>query len=165
MGAEIALQWCELEEVVEHHLRIGIPAQLHHDAHAIAIAFIADVGNTLELLVVHHLGNALDQRRLVGLVRQFGDDHRITIRPARGLDRLNRRHTTHGHRTATAQVGLTDARATQDLPTSWEVGPGDDPHQLFVIELRVLDESQQSINQFPQVVGGNIGGHAHRNSR
>ena len=43
VGAEVALQRRQLEQVVQHHLRIGIAAELHHDAHAVTIAFIADV--------------------------------------------------------------------------------------------------------------------------
>ncbi|CAI8152113.1 MAG: Uncharacterised protein [Synechococcus sp. CC9902] len=43
VSAEIALQRRQLEEVVQHHLWIGITAELHHDAHAVTIAFVPDV--------------------------------------------------------------------------------------------------------------------------
>ena len=85
VGAEVALQRRELEQVVQHHLRVGIPPQFNHDAHAVAIRFIADIGDTLQFLVIHQFGNALDQRRLVGLVGQLGDDHRIPVRAPLGL--------------------------------------------------------------------------------
>ena len=61
VGAEVVLQWGEFEQVVQHHLGVGVPAQFDHDAHAIAVAFIADVSDALELLVVDHLSNALNQ--------------------------------------------------------------------------------------------------------
>ena len=161
VGAEVALQGRELEQVVQHHLGVGVPTQLHHDAHAIAIALIADVGDAFEFLVVDHLGDALDQRRLVRLIRQLGDDHRIAIRTPRSLDRLDRRHPPHRHRATAREVGLLDAAAPEDLTAGGKVGPRNDPHQGVVIKLRVLDQGQQPIDQLAQVVRRDVGGHAH----
>ena len=139
MGAEIALERGELIEVVEHHLRISIAAQLHYDAHAIPIAFIANIGNTFQLLVVHHLGDAFDHRRLIGLVRQSRDDHRITIRTTGRLDRFDPSNPSHRHRAASGEIGLTNSAATQDLTAGGEVRPWDQGHQLLICDLRVAD--------------------------
>ena len=100
VGTEVALQRCELEQVVQHHLRVGIPTQLDNDPHAIAVAFVADVGNALQFLVVHHLSDAFNQRRFVGLIRQSRNNHGIPIRPTGGFDRFDLSHAAHRHRAA-----------------------------------------------------------------
>ena len=165
VGTEVALQRSELEQVVQHHLRVGVAAQLHNDPHAVAVALVADVGDALELLVVDQLSNALDQRRFVGLIRQLGDDHRIAIGPPRGLDRFDVGHAAHGHRAAAAQVGLADAFAPQDLTAGGEVRPGDQLDQLLIGDLRVRDQREQAINQFIEVVGRDVGRHPHGDAR
>ena len=68
-----------LEELVEHDLRLGAALQLDHDAHAVAVALIADVRDVVDDLVVDQFGDALDQVGLVDLVRNFGDDDRLAI--------------------------------------------------------------------------------------
>ena len=164
VGAEVVLKRGEFVEVVEHNLRVGITAQFDHDAHAIAVAFIADVGDAFELLVVDELSDALNQGRLVGLIRQLGDDHRIAIGAPFGLNRLDRRDTAHGDRTTAAGVGLADALAAQNLPTRREVRPRDDRHQLTLFDLGIGDQRQNTINQLPEVVGRDVGCHADSNA-
>ena len=97
VGAEVVLQRRELEQVVQHHLGVGITAQFDHDPHAIAVGFIADIRDPLQLLVVNQLGDPLNQRGLVGLEGQFGDDHRIAIGAALHLQRFNRGDAPHRH--------------------------------------------------------------------
>ena len=46
VGVKIILKRRKFKEIIEHNLRIGIPAQFDNNAHAIAVAFIADVGNS-----------------------------------------------------------------------------------------------------------------------
>ena len=164
VGAEIVLQGGEFEQVVQHHLGIGVATQLDHDPHAIAVAFIPDISNPLELLVIHQFGDPLDQGSLVGLVGKLGNDHRIAVRAPFGLDRFNRRHTAHGHRTTAGGVGLADAPAAQDLPAGGEIGTRDDRQQLLIADFRVGNQGQHAVDQFGQVVGRDVGGHTHRNA-
>ena len=53
--------------------------QIDDDAHAVAIRLVADVGDALDRLLAHELGDALDQPRLVDLVRDLGDDDRRAV--------------------------------------------------------------------------------------
>ena len=165
VGTEIALQWRELEQVVQHHLGIGIPAQFDDDPHAVAVGFVANVGNPLELLVVHQLGNALDQRGLVGLIGQLRDDHSVAIGAPLGLDRLNRGHAAHRDGTAAGFVHLPNPAPPQDLTAGGEVRSLDDGGQLTIADFGVGDQREQAINQLGEVVGRNVGGHAHRDPR
>ena len=68
--AEADLQLRVLVEVVEDDLGLLAALQFEDDAHAVAVALVADVGDAFELLLVHQRGGLLDQARLVHLVRE-----------------------------------------------------------------------------------------------
>ncbi len=102
MSAEIALQRRQLEQVVEHHLGISITSKLNDDAHSVAITLIANIRNSFQFFIIHHLCDALDQCRLIGLIRQLSNDHRVTIGATWRFNRLNLRHAAHGDRTTAA---------------------------------------------------------------
>ena len=164
VGAEVGLQGGELEQVVEHHLAIGIPPQLNDDAHPLPVTLVANIGNSLQLFFVHQFGNALNQGRLVHLVGKLGDDHRVPIRAAFGVQGLHRGNTPHGDGAPPTAIGLLDAATPQDLTTGGEIRTGNRLEQLLVAQLGITDEGIQTVNQFRQVVGGDIGGHAHGNA-
>ena len=82
VGAERGLQRREAVELVEDDVGIGVALQLDDDAVALAVAFVADVGDALDALVAHQLGHLLDHRRLVHLVGNLGDDDRLRGRRA-----------------------------------------------------------------------------------
>ena len=75
-----------LEEVVEDDLRFFAALDFDDDAHAVAVGFVAHVGDAFDLLVLHQFGDALDQARLVHLVGNFGDDDVLAVL-ADALDR------------------------------------------------------------------------------
>ena len=68
--AERLLQLGVLVEVVQHHLADFAALQLDDDAHAVAIRFVAQVGNAFDGLFANQVGDALEQPRLVQLVRE-----------------------------------------------------------------------------------------------
>ena len=90
--AEARLQRRVLVEVVENHLRHFAALQLDDDAHAFAIGFVAKVGDALDHFLAHQIGDALDQRLLVDLIRNLGDDDRDPVALLVGLDRRPRAH-------------------------------------------------------------------------
>ncbi len=66
-------------ELVQHDVGLGVALQLDDDAHAVAVALVAQIGDALDQLVAHGLGDALDQLRLVDLVGHLGEDDRVAI--------------------------------------------------------------------------------------
>ena len=68
------LQLGVLVEIVEDDLRNLAAAQLDHDAHAVAVGLVAKVGDALDGLLAHQLGDLLEQPGLVDLIRDLGDD-------------------------------------------------------------------------------------------
>ena len=79
MMPEPCLQVGLLVEVVEHDLGFLAALQLENDAHAAAVAFVADVADPLDLLLIDQVGGLLDQARLVHLERDFADDDRVAV--------------------------------------------------------------------------------------
>ena len=64
IGAERGLQRGEAIELVEHDVRHRIAPQFDHHAVAVAVGFVAQRGNALDLLVAHQFADALDQMAL-----------------------------------------------------------------------------------------------------
>ena len=48
-----------LEEVVQDDLRLFVALDLDDDAHAVAVAFVANVGDAVDFLVLDQLGDVL----------------------------------------------------------------------------------------------------------
>src|SRR6185437_15719771 len=65
--AEAGLQVGVLVQLVEDQLGLLAALQLQHDAHAVAVALVADVADALDPLLLHQLGDAFDQPGLVDL--------------------------------------------------------------------------------------------------
>ena len=77
--AEIHLQLGVLVEVVQDHLGLFTALQFEHNAHAVAVALVANLRNTFDPLLVHQFGGLGDHPRLVHLERDLGNDDRLAI--------------------------------------------------------------------------------------
>ena len=58
-----------LEQVVQHRVRVGVVLDLDVDPHPVAVGLVAEVGDPVDPLVLHEVGDLLEERRLVHLVR------------------------------------------------------------------------------------------------
>src|SRR5438876_2473465 len=145
-----------LVEIVENELRFLAALQLHHDAHAVAVAFIAHVRNAVDLLVLRQFGDALDERGLVDLVWNFRDDDCFAVLAGvfvRGLRAL--RYTSHY-----GLVRRFDAFAPGNVTACRKVRPGHQLHHFFQSRFRLLNHQHRGVNNFAQVVRRNVRGHA-----
>ena len=160
VGAEGLLHGGVLVEVIEDDLGMHVLLQLNDDAHAVAVALVADVGNTLQPLFMHQLGDAFHQ---LGLVDHVGDlrHHDAAAVLAHGLDL---RPGPHQNAAAARVIGGAHAAHAQDDATGGEVRPLDELHQVVHRAVRVVDHINAGVHRLPQVVGGNVGGHAHGNA-
>ena len=68
-----------LEEVVEHLVRVEVALDLDVDAHPVAVGLVAQVGDAVDPLLLDEVGDLLEQRGLVHLVGQLGDDDRHPV--------------------------------------------------------------------------------------
>ena len=154
--AERLLHLRVLVKVVEDELRLLAALQLDDDAHALAVAFVADIGDAVDLLRLRELGNALDQRGLVHLIGNFGDNDVFAVL-AGFLDRGLR---AHGEAAAPVLVRRLDSLASGDVAARGEIRPRHELHHFLQRGLRLLDEQDGRVNHFAQVVRRNVGGHA-----
>ena len=160
IDAEGRLQRREAIELVQHHVGHGVALQLDHQAHAVAVALVAHLGNALDLLVAHDLGDALVQARLVLLVGDLRDDDRL----AAAADLLDPGLGAHDQRAAAELVGGADAVAAEDGGAGREIRPRHVFHQLLHGELGIVDQGAAGIDQLAEIVRRDIGRHADRDA-
>ena len=155
--AEGILQLGMLVQLVQHDFRHHIAAQLDDDAHALPVGFIPQVGDPFQGLVLYQVGDALDEFRLVHLVGNLGDHDPVLVLGHGFHVGLG----PHLHHTPACGISLADAGQPQDLGARREIRPLDGRHQLVNGGIRMVDEHNAGIHHFAQVVGRNVGGHAH----
>ena len=93
----------------------------------VAIGLVAQVGDALDDLVAHQVGDLLDQPRLVHLVRDLGDDDRGLVALLRLLELVP---GTEQDGSASGSERVHDALPADDVAARREVGAGHDPQQL-----------------------------------
>ena len=164
--AERGLQRRVLVQVVQDDFGDLAALQLDDDPHAAAVRLVAEVADALDGLAAHQLRDLLDQPGLVELVGDLGDDDRLPIALS---DVLDRGAAPHRQRAAPGLVGGVDARVPDDEPAGGEVGPADAGAQAAALVglavPAVLDGPHDAVDDLPQVVGRDVGGHAHRDAR
>ena len=150
------MQLGEAEELVEHHFVHGVAPKLDDHPHAVTVGFVAKIGNALDLLVADHFGDLFHHPRLVHLVGDFADDDGLAV----AAQRFDLGAPAHDHRTAPAMERAVDAGATVNDAAGREIGAGDAFHELIHGGLRVVEQKTAGIDDFAEIMGRNIGGHA-----
>ena len=88
-----------------------------------------------------------------------------SLSPFRDLDLGPR---AHDDRAAAGAVGLADPRLARDEAGGGEVGTGDPREQALEVlvggQVLVVQEEGEAVHHLPQVVGRDVGGHAHRDA-
>src|SRR5207249_6744782 len=159
-----------LEEVVEHAVERVVALHLDDDAHALAVALVADVADALEALPLHELGDLLDERRLVHGIRELAHDDRLAVAAELLLVRLRSHHDAPAAVRVRApdpveSLGLAGLDVpllleAVDEPTAGKVGPEDGLAQVVVREVRVVDEALRRGDDLTQVVRRDVRRHA-----
>jgi len=150
------LQLGVLVQLVQDDLCIGVLADVHHDAHTLAIGLIVQASDALNALLLDKIGHVLDEAGLVDHIRDLGNDDL----GAAVLGLLDGGAAPQGDLAPAGGVGGTDAAASHDDAGSGEVRALDVFHQAGQVDVRVIDISDAAINDLAQVVGRDVGGHA-----
>ena len=156
IGPEGRLQRRVAVELVEDDFGVGVLLQLDHDAVALPVALVADVGDAFDALVAHQFGHLLDHRRLVHLIRDLGDDDRFAV----VADVLDMHLAAHHDRAAAGRIGAVDAGPAEHDAAGREIGTRNDLHQIGQVDRRIVDDGDGAVADFGQVVGRNVGRHA-----
>ena len=72
--AEAVLHLGMLIQLIQNDIGVGVPAQLHDDAHPAAIRFIPERRDAFDGLVPHQFRDLFHQAGFVHLIRELGDD-------------------------------------------------------------------------------------------
>lgn len=117
-----------LEQLDEHRMRIETGLDLDDDTCAVmTIGQVERAGDTLQLAVLHTVGNTLDHLFRTYHVRQLGDHDGLLA----GCDMLDMGGGARGERASAGGVGLTNAVAADDRTSGGPVGARNIAHQLF----------------------------------
>ena len=158
--ADGILQLGKAVQLVQHHLRVGTHLQVNDDAHALAVAFIIDVADAVDTLILYQLGDAFDQ---TGLIHHVGDLPHDDALPA-VLHFLYLGLTAQGDLAAAGGIGGTDTAAPHDNAAGGKIRPLNVLHQFIQLGFGVVDEVAYRVADLPQIVGRDIGGHTHRDA-
>ena len=160
VNAERALQVSELEQLVEHHIGIGIALHIHHDTHTLAACLIVNVADAHHLLLVGEHGYLLDKLSLVHTVGNLSyHDSRVSAQVFYLIT------GTHHHATFAGRVSVSHALQAAYDATRGEVGSRNKLHQLIHRDVWIIYVCHTAIDNFAQIVGRHVGGHTYGNTR
>ena len=155
VGAEGGLELGVLVEVVEDDLREGAALEFDDDADAVAGAFVADVGDAFDDLLVDEVGHLLDHAGLVHRVGDLGDDDGLFVLVFDDLGLA-----AHDDGAAAELVHGLDGAGAADGGAGGEVGALDELHEVVDGAVGVVDVMGDPVHEFAEVVGRDVGGHA-----
>ena len=157
VGAEVGLQVGVAPELVQHDVGHRIALQLDDDAHAFAVGLVPDVGDALDPLVAHLLGDLLDQHALVHLVGDGGDDQRLAVL----ADLLGVHLGAHDDGAAALVVGGERCRRGRgSARRSGNPGPARSGISSSMRDLGIVEVGDAGVDHLAQVVRRDVGGHA-----
>jgi hypothetical protein len=160
-----------LEELLHHGVRRSVALDLDDDPHPGPVAFVANVAHIRDPLAADELGHLLDERGLVDLVGQLGDDDGDP--PAGVL--LERHLATDDDATPAGGVHVADdvdplllpgeavalVLDPEDGAAGREVRPVHDLAQVVDRHVRVVDQRDHRRVDLGGVVGLDVGRHPH----
>ena len=156
VGREIRLQRREAIELVQHHVGHRVALQFDDDAKAVAVGFVAQVGDALDLLLAHQFADALHHGGLVHLVGNFRDDDGFAIL----ADGVDRDLAAHHDRAAAEMIGRADALAAEDDAAGREIRSRHDVDEVVDAERGIVDQRHAGVDDFAEIVRRDVGRHA-----
>ena len=147
-----------LEQRGDDLVGLGVALEFDHEPDAVAVGFIAQIGDRVRPPRPHEACDLFDHPRFVHLVRELGHDKRTLSEPP--LLQVDAR--AHVDPASSGAVGGLDAGPAPDVAAGREVGPGQAGEQLVEAACRVRDEMVDHVEEFHGVVRRNLGGHADR---
>jgi hypothetical protein len=149
-------------ELVQDHLRDGVPLQVHDDPHAVPVRFIPQVGDAFDLFEAHQGGDLLDETRFVHLIGQLRDNDALSLGAAVFF---HRRPGPQLDDPSSGPVGFVNTAATVNEARCREVRSGYDGADIIDADFRVVDHGQETVDDLAQVVGWYVGRHSHGDPR
>ena len=159
--AEIHLELGVLVEIVQNDFGLLAALQLEDDAHAVAIAFVANFRNAFDLLLVHQSSGGFDQPRFVHLVRNLGDDDRFAVLAHRLGGGLGAQFES----AATLGEVIDDPLPAEDESAGREIGTLHHVRNFRQRRVGLLHQRNGRVDDLGEIVRRDIGRHADRDAR
>ena len=152
--AEGDLQVRIFVEHFQHLVRVCVLFQLDNGAHSLAVGFVANVVDVLQLplLFFRQLQNLLQHRGLVDHVGDFRDDKQLA--PVHAVLHMHAR--AQGKLRAPGLIASADFLVFHQHAAGGEVRAGDDFHQFIQRNVRILHHSNCRADAFAQIVRGDV---------
>ena len=126
VDAETRLKGCILVKIVRDDVRNDTTPQIKHNAYALAVRFITQIHNTINLAFIDECGDLLHQHRLVYAIGNFPDDYGLAVLVAI----LNLHLAADFDGTTTCAIGVGKPLARIDKPSGGKIRSMDVLHEL-----------------------------------
>ena len=158
---ETGLQLRVFVEGVEYHARHGVALEDDDDARTAAVAFVVDVRDAVDFLLVNHVGNLTYHLGLVHLIGNLRHDDAL---PA-AVSVLYFCSGPHDDASASRFERLTHPFVAVYDASRRKVGSFHVFCQFGDFDVRIVYVGCYRVAYFRKVVGRHVGGHAHRDAR
>ena len=149
-----------LVELIEKNLRVDVLFEFDDDTHTVSVRFFSQIADAFEAFVFDLVCDVFDESCFVDLIRQLGDDDLVAaIRLFHDLCA-----GTHVNSAAAGAVCGANAAAAHNDAAGREVRALDVLHQAGQVDFGVIHQGHHAVDDFPQVVRRNVGGHTDRNA-
>src|SRR5207249_2872815 len=128
-------------KVVQNYQSLFTALQLDNDTHAVPVAFIADVTDSFNALVIDEFRNFFDQTRLVHLIGNLGHNDDIAILALT----LDRSAGSHGDLAAACLIGLPYSATTMDDPGRGEIRARNPLIDFLKLRVRLVDKMNDGL--------------------
>ncbi len=160
IDGKIRLQRRMRKKLVQNHFRHRVALQFNHNAHAVPVGFVAQLGYAFDDFFMHAFRNALNKRFLIQLIRNFSKyDCRAIL-----ANFLNLMPRAHNDAAATRVHGSAAAGRSHNQRARRKVRTGNDFQKFLNRNVRILDQRQRRIHDLAQIVRRNVRRHAHRDA-
>ena len=156
VAAECGFELGGGEELVQDHARHGAALDVDDDADAdLLVGFVAEAGDAGDALLLHDVGDLLDEEFLVQRVRDLGHDDLFAVALLHDLGlRADLQDGVAGF------VEGADGVDAADDAAGGEVGAGEVLHEVADRGGRVLEQVDGGVHDFAEVVRRDVRGHA-----
>ena len=161
IDAKAGFQRRELVQAVDDDVRDGAALEVDDHADALAVGFVAQVGDAVYLAVIDQGRDFFHQGGLVEPVRNLSDDNGLKTL----LAVFDFHAATHLNGAAPGVIGVVQPLARIDKAAGGKVRPFHMFHQVVDAALGIIKQQLQGVAQLPKVMGRNVGSHANGNTR
>ena len=114
-------------KITQNNFRTFSTFQLNEDTHTLAVRFITQIRNSLQLFMTYQISDFFQQNRLIDHKRQFGNNNQIS--PVFGLFKMT--FCPYPDYPASRCICVIDSTFTDDRSPGWKIRSRNKLHQIL----------------------------------